>query len=292
VHGFHETGTTMVFGAVYLLIFRGILSRAYKAPAELAWFAQVMILGLLLLVGWLGYMLTGGAVSDWCLTDAANAAAGLGGAPGAFAVWFFGGPNGPGTLARLLVFHIVLALIIFGVIWLHHAARRAVAPQVTGRGAVAFHPYYTAQYFVALVVFALIFSVLVFFAPQFGESRLNLLPADPSVILPKLVLPWYLSPISGLSALLPGSFGAIISVIAGLAVLFALPWLDISGPNGRPGFLYKFLVFVLAADVLGLGWAASSPASALSGILVILFAVWYFLHFLVLTPLVTSMEAE
>jgi hypothetical protein len=49
---------------------------------------------------------------------------------------------------------------------------------------------------------------------------------------------------------------------------------------------------VRALDVFGLGWAASAPASALSGILMVLFAVWYFLHFLVLTPLVTSMEAE
>ncbi len=292
VHGFHATGASMVFGAAYLMLFRGILARPYKAPAELVWLAQVAVFALLLLVGWLGYTLTGGAASYWALTDAANAASRLGGAPGAIGLWFFGGPNGGGTLARMAVFHIALALVIFGVLWLHRAAKHAVAPSAPVRGAVGFHPYYTSQYFVALVVFALIFSVVLFFAPHFGQSRLNLLPADPSIVPGKLLFPWYLSPVSGLAALLPGTAGGIIAVLAGLGVLFALPWLDLSGPNGRAGFLYRFLVFVLALDVFGLGWAASAPASALSGILMVLFAVWYFLHFLVLTPLVTSMEAE
>ena len=35
---------------------------------------------------------------------------------------------------------------------------KALTPKVNAREAVHFYPYYTAQYFVALVVFALIFA--------------------------------------------------------------------------------------------------------------------------------------
>jgi quinol-cytochrome oxidoreductase complex cytochrome b subunit len=292
IHGFHATGTTMLFGAVYLLLFRGILTRGYRAPGELVWVLGVVLFSLLLLVGYLGYALTGGAVSDWSLIASTNAAGALTGVPGAVGTWFFGGPNGAGTLARLVVFHAVLALAAFGILALYHAGTRALAPKVEPRAAVRFYPYYTAQYFVALVVFALIFAVLVFFAPHFGQNPLNAAPANPLIVPALLTPPWYLAPFGAVQAVFPGIYGGIIGVIALLAVLFALPWLDRSGPNTRPGFLYRFLVFVLALDVIALGLAAASGPSLVAGILVVVFTIWYFLHFLVLTPLITALEAE
>jgi ubiquinol-cytochrome c reductase cytochrome b subunit len=292
VHGFHETGATMIFGAVYLALFRGIFTRAYKAPGELVWILAVKQFVLLLLVGWLGYVLSDGAVSYWSLTGAGNAATLLGGLPGALGSWFFGGPNGNWTLARFEVFHAVLAFAIFGIVGLHYAGAKLLAPPVSPRAAVSFHPYYTSQYFVSLVVFALIFAVLVFFAPHFGENPLNAAAANPLIVPATLTPPWYLIPLSGLTSIFPGIFGGIIGVVAVLAMLFALPWLDRSGPNTRPGLLHKFLVVVLALDVIALGLAVAGGPSTIGSILEVVFTLWYFFHFLVLTPLVTAMEAE
>ena len=49
---------------------------------------------------------------------------------------------------------------------------------------------------------------------------------------------------------------------------------------------------VLALDVIALGLAAACRPSLTAVILQIVFALWYFFHFLVLTPLVTAMEAK
>jgi ubiquinol-cytochrome c reductase cytochrome b subunit len=291
IQSFHETGASMVFGAAYWMLLRGLLVRAYKLPGPAVWLWQVKIFCWLLLAGWLGFTLSGGAAAYWSLTSAAQAAGLLTGAPGAVGTWFFGGPNGPGTLARMAVFHIAVAVIIFAALWAHHSAKQAALPNVPPRAAVAFHPYYTAQYFVALSVFALIFAVFVFFAPHFGQPFLNLLPGGPLVTPAKILFPWYLSPIAGLGGLLPGIYGGIAGVVAGLGVVFALPWLDRSGPNFRPGWLYRCLSILLALDVLGIGWAASS-SSGLATVLLDVCGAWYFLHFLVLTPLATAMEAE
>jgi ubiquinol-cytochrome c reductase cytochrome b subunit len=291
VQGFHETGATMVFGAAYLALLRGLWVRGYKAPFAAAWAWRIKIFCWLLIAGWIGFTLSGGADGDWSLTRAAQASLLLTGAPGAFGTWFFGGPNGAGTLPRMLVFHVIVGVILFGALAAEHSANKAATPRVLPRDAVAFHPYYTSQYFVALSVFALIFAVLVFFAPRFGQPFLNLVPASPLVVPAKILFPWYLAPVSGLGSVLPGIYGGIIGVVAGLGVLFALPWLDRSGPNFRPGALYKFLTLLLALDVVGLGWAAST-SSGLGGVLLAVFGFWYFLHFLVLTPLVTAMEAE
>lgn len=291
IHGFHETGTTMIFGTVYLALFRGMFTRAYKAPGDFVWTLGIAQFVLLLLIGWLGYALTDGTASYWSVTGGADAAQRMTSLAGAVGMWFFGGPNGAGTLGRFAVFHTVLALAIFVVVALHYSARNAIAPKLPARQAVSFHPYYTSQYFVALVVFALIFSVLVFFVPHFGENPLNLSPADPLSVPALASPPWYLAPLGGIISVFPGLYGGIIAVIAGLGVLFLLPWLDRSGPAGRPGGLYKCLTVILALDVIALGFAAAAPSAA-AHILVTIFTIWYFLHFLVLTPLVTAMEAE
>ncbi len=292
IEGFHATGTTLVFAAAYLLLLRGMLARSYRAPGELVWLLDIVAFALLLLVGWLGFALTGGAAGYWSVMNATNAAMLLPGALGALGTWFFGGPDGPGTLARLLVLHIALALVIFFILWLRHGAKKAATPLPAPALRVAFHPYYTAQYFVALVVSALIGCVLLFFYPHFGQSPLNNVPGGPLALATGAGVPWYLAPLAGLSALFHGTYGGILGLAAGLVLLLALPWLDRSGPGRRAGGLWRLLTWVLALDVLGLGWAACGAAGGLSGLLVVVFGAWYFLHFLVLTPIVTALEAQ
>jgi len=291
LQSFHNSGTTMLFAAVYLLLFRSILGSRYNGKGDLAWFLELSLFVLLLLTGYLGYVLADGATSFWSLHNAALAGARLNGFPGAIADWIFGGPAGPGTLARMVVFHVILALLLFTVIAALIVANRIAAPQVQRRP-VAFHPYYTSQYFAAFVIFALIFAILVFFAPHLGENRLNEAAGSPLVVPAVLTPPWFLLPIAAIGGVVPTTLGGIIAVIAGLAVLYALPWLDRSKPGAITGLLHKTLVFVLALDVIALAVAAAAPPSLVTGILIKIFILWYFLHFLVLTPITSAMEAK
>ncbi len=291
IRTYHATGTTMIFGVTYLYLFRSLLRRAYRAPGEFVWMLSVKLLAVLMLTGWLGYVLTGGAAGYWSLFNAANAALSMGGLPGAVGLWFFGGPAGGDTLARLEVFHALLAVALLLVVWLLHASRRAIAAPVASGKGVAFYPYYLAQYFAALAVFALVFVVLAFYAPHLGTSHMNQLPAESLAVPLGGGVPWYLAPAAGMLGVFLGSGLSIVAAIAAIVVLYALPWLDRSGRAGRCGKLYGFFTWVLALDVIGLGYAANSSSGAaptLAGV----FTAWYFFHFLVLTPVVTAMEAE
>lgn len=281
VLGYHNTGASLAFLALYAQLFRLLLTRSYRAPARFAWMLWVKLLAVLLLTGWLGFVLQGGAGGALSLTHASDAALTLPGFPGAVALWIFGGPAGPGTLARLLVFHVVLAACAVGVIcWARCTARRA-RPAPEGR-AVAFWPVYASQYFAALAALALLFTLLLAFAPHWGQSAQAMLPGD---ALPVVIsYPWYLRPVAHLATLIPGDGGAILVVILAAATLYALPWLDRS--NGAPpGRLYRWLTLLLGLDVLALG-CASAPVQQ------IIFGIWFFIHFLVLTPLVTAAEAK
>ncbi len=286
IQSFHATGTTLIFAALYLLLFRTILNRAYKGSDDLAWFLKLKLLIILLLTGWLGYVLSDGAVSYWSLHNAALAGARLNSFPGVISEWIFGGLAGAGTLARIAFFLVVLALLLFPLIVALKDATRSATPTLPR--SVAFHPYYTSQYFAAFVIFAVIFAVLAFFAPHLGENRLNALAGDPLVVPAVLSPPWYLLPISAIGGALPGTLGGIIAVIAALAMLYALPWLDRSKPGLPAGFLYKLFVWILALDVIALSLTAAAPPSAFTGILTGVFILWYFFHFLILTPLTTG----
>lgn len=251
---------------------------------------NVKLLAVLMLTGWLGYVMTGGAAGYWSLFNASNAALSLGGLPGAVGTWFFGGPAGGATLARLEVFHALLAVSLLLVVWMIHASRKAIAPVAPAR-AVAVYPYYVAQYFAALAVFGFIFVVLAFYAPHLGTSHTNLIPAGTLAVAIGSHVPWYLAPAAGLVGAFSSAGVSLLAGIAAIVVLYALPWLDRSGANGAKGKLYCFFNWVLVLDVLGLGLAAHSGctiASTLAGV----FTIWYFFHFLVITPVVTAMEAE
>ncbi len=103
--------------------------------------------------------------------------------PAPLGTWFFGGPNGPGTLARLLVFHTVLALALFGILALYHFGARALTPKVPPREGVSFHPYYTAQYFVASAGVRADFRRAGLLHPAFRRERAERgagQPADPA----------------------------------------------------------------------------------------------------------------
>jgi ubiquinol-cytochrome c reductase cytochrome b/c1 subunit len=291
IRGFHSTGTTMLFATVYLVFFRALLSREYKAPGEIVWFLKIALLLTLLLVGYLGYTLADGAESYWSLYNAALTASRLDGIPGAVGNWVFGGPETSSTLARIAVLHGALAFLVVLVLAIHFAAKRAIT--LAPARPVAVHPYYTAQYFVAFCVFALIFAILVFFAPHLGQNPLNFAaPAGGLVVPPAVSPPWYLLPEAGLSRVLGGPLGAIISFIGAFAVLAALPWLDQSRPGTLPSFRARVLTYVLALDIIALCLTETAAPSALSGILTAVFIAWYYLHFLVLTPLLTASETK
>ena len=285
VLGYHQTGSTLVFALLYLHLFRTLLVRGYRAPAEFAWMLWVKLLAVLLLTGWLGFVLDGGAGGYASLFNATNGAMTLSGFPGAVAMWFLGGTPGGATFARLLVFHVLLALCAVWVVLMARAATRRARPMPQGR-VVPVWPVYASQYFAALSALALVFAVLLGFAPHWGRGAQNAIPAT-AMAVPVISYPWYLNPIAGLAGVFPGVAGHVWAVILAAGLLYALPWLDRSN-GARPGRFYKLLTWLLGLDVLALGFTTAFPMGAM---LPELLTFWFFFHFLVLTPLVTMMEA-
>jgi ubiquinol-cytochrome c reductase cytochrome b subunit len=64
----HANGASLFFTVVYLHIFRGIYYSSGNQPRELVWITGVVILLLMIITGFIGYVLPWGQMSFWGAT--------------------------------------------------------------------------------------------------------------------------------------------------------------------------------------------------------------------------------
>ena len=160
-----------------------------------------------------------------------------------------------------------------------------------------FHPYYTVKDAFGLVMFLLVYAFFVFYYPNYLGHTDNYIPADPLVTPAHIVPEWYFLPFYAILRSV-GSFWFIPAKLIGVAamggavmILFLLPWLDTSpirSARFRPIFRQVFWVFVI--DVIILGYCGANPPGGLWTIVGKIATAYYFLHFLVILPLVGFLE--
>jgi len=83
----------------------------------------------------------------------------------------------------------------------------------------------------------------------------------------------------------------VLAMFAAIAVLAFLPWLDTSKVRSaryRP--LYKQFFWFFVFTCLMLGWLGAKPPEGIYVILSRLFTAWYFIHFLVVLPVLGLIE--
>jgi quinol-cytochrome oxidoreductase complex cytochrome b subunit len=89
----------------------------------------------------------------------------------------------------------------------------------------------------------------------------------------------------------PDKLGGVLLMFGAIAVLFVLPWLDrspIRSARFRP--LFRIFFWLLLVDAVALGYLGGKPAEGIYVVLSRLATAWYFLHFLVILPLLSVFE--
>jgi len=283
----HSTGASMFFIVVYLHMARGLLYGSYRKPRELIWIFGVLIYLTLMAEAFFGYLLPWGQMSYWGAQVIINlfGTIPLIGEP--LAVWIRGDYNvSDATLNRFFAMHVIaIPLALLGLVAAHIMALHEVGSgnpdgveikkdidPVSGRprDGIPFHPYYTVKDTFGVSVFLLVFSVIVFFAPEMGGYFLeynNFIPADP-LKTPEHIAPvWYFTPYYAMLRAVPPIFGSQFPGVAvmGAATLifFVLPWLD----RGRVksiryrGPKWKTWFALFAVSFLVLGYLGVEPTT-------------------------------
>jgi len=232
----HSTGASAFFVVVYLHMFRGLLYGSYRKPRELVWIFGCAIFLCLMAEAFMGYLLPWGQMSYWGAQVIVNL----------FSAIPFIGPDlallirgdyvvSDATLNRFFSFHVIaVPLVLLGLVVAHLIALHEVGSnnpdgveiksKLDDKGrpldGIPFHPYYTVHDILGVVVFLLVFSAVIFFAPEAGGYFLeynNFIPAD-SLKTPNHIAPvWYFTPFySMLRAITSEMMYALIAcVIAG-----------------------------------------------------------------------------
>jgi ubiquinol-cytochrome c reductase cytochrome b subunit len=301
----HANGASMFFIVTYIHIFRGLYYGSYKAPREMVWMLGLVIFLLMMATAFMGYVLPWGQMSFW----GAKVITGLFGAiplvGDPIQHWLLGGyaPDEP-TLTRFFSLHYLLPFVIAGVIILHIWALHipgsgnptgvdVKSPQDT----IPFHPYYTAKDGFGVGLFFVLFAVLVFFLPNYFGHPVNYVQANPLSTPAHIVPEWYFWPFYAIlraftaAFILPAKLWGVLAMFSSILLLFFLPWIDKSPVrSGRYRPTFRIFFWILIADVFVLGWCGGSPAEEPYVMISQIATAYYFIHFLVILPLLSMFE--
>ncbi len=306
IQSFHAVGASMFFAAVYIHIFRGMYFGSYKAPREILWILGVLIFVLMMATAFMGYVLPWGQMSGWAATVITNifAAIPVIGNPllellrGGFSV---GNP----TLNRFFSLHYLLPFVIAAVVALHIWAlhvpgnNNPIGVDVKdSRDTLPFHPYYTMKDAFGMVLFLIPFVWFAFFAPDILGHPDNYIQFSSTVTPAHIVPEWYFLPFYAILRaidfnilFIDSKLGGVIFFGGSILILFFLPWLDTSkvrSGNFRPMFKWFYWLFVI--NFVALTYLGAAPAEGIYVVLAKICTAYYFIHFLVILPLLGRIE--
>jgi len=295
----HANGASAFFAVVFIHIFRGLYYGSYKEPREVLWGLGVIILLLMMATAFMGYVLPWGQMSFWAATVITNLFSAIPLIGESITQWLWGGFSvGDPTLKRFYSLHYLLPFVIVGVVFLHlwalhvHGSNNPLGIDKKGpQDSIPFHPYYTVKDMFGLGVFLLVFFAFVFFAPNYLGHPDNYIEADPLVTPAHIVPEWYFLPFYAILRAVPSKLGGVILMFASVLILFLLPWLDrskVRSAKFRP--IYKQVYWLLVIDVIVLGWVGANPPEGAFVVIGRIATIYYFLHFLVLLPLISRFE--
>ncbi|MCE2474165.1 MAG: cytochrome b N-terminal domain-containing protein [Alphaproteobacteria bacterium] len=299
IRSVHANGASFFFICVYIHIFRGLYYGSYKEPRELLWWLGIIILIVMMMSAFMGYVLPWGQMSFWGATVITNLFSAIPAIGPAIVEWLWGGfsVDNP-TLTRFFALHYLLPFVIVALVFLHIVALHrhgsnnplGVNPGAP-RDTIPFHPYYTVKDLVGLGMVLVFFAGVVFYAPDSLGHPDNYIPADPLRTPPHIVPEWYFLPFYAILRAIPHKLGGVIAMFGAILVLFALPWLDSSKVRSaafRP--VYRWLFWLFAANTLVLGWIGANSPEGIYITIGRIATFYYFAHFLVLMPVVGRVE--
>jgi ubiquinol-cytochrome c reductase cytochrome b subunit len=295
----HMNGASMFFALVYIHLFRGLYYGSYKQPRELLWILGVVILVLMIMTAFMGYVLPWGQMSYWAATVITNLFSAIPWIGQNIVTFLWGGFTvGNPTLNRFYALHYLLPFVILAVVLLHLVALHRFGSNnplgIEMRGpqdTLPFHPYFTIKDLFGLAVFLLVYSFFIFYAPNFLGSSDNYIPANPMQTPNHIVPEWYLLPYYAILRSVPNKLLGVIMAFGSIFLLFLVPWLDTSPVRSarfRP--VYKWVFWLLVIDVVALGWVGANPPEGLVVMVGQVATFYYFVHFLILFPVIGRLE--
>lgn len=293
----HANGASMFFIVVYFHIFRGLYFGSYTRPKQWVWVIGIVILLLMIITAFIGYVLPWGQMSLWGATVITNLVSAIPKIGNYIVFWLWGGFSvDNATLNRFFSLHyllpfLIVAMSLVHLAFLHQEGSGNPLGIESTSDKINLFPYFVIKDFLGLTFFAVFFAVFLYFFPNILGHSDNYIEANPMVTPTHIVPEWYFLPFYAILRSIPHKLGGVIAMLFSILILAGLPWLhstEIRSSRFRP--IYKILYWILISCCMLLGWIGGMPVEDPYISIGQFLSLFYFSYFLVILPVLGKIE--
>uniref|UniRef100_C6SNV8 Cytochrome b n=2 Tax=Catostomidae TaxID=7968 RepID=C6SNV8_MOXCO len=295
IRSVHANGASFFFICIYMHIARGLYYGSYLYKET--WNIGVVLLLLVMMTAFVGYVLPWGQMSFWGATVITNLLSAVPYVGNELVQWIWGGFSvDNATLTRFFAFHfllpfVVAAATIIHLLFLHETGSNNPAGINSDADKISFHPYFSYKDLLGFAAMLLALTSLALFSPNLLGDPDNFTPANPLVTPPHIKPEWYFLFAYAILRSIPNKLGGVLALLSSILVLMVVPVLHTSKQRGltfRP--ITQFLFWTLVADMIILTWIGGMPVEHPFIIIGQIASTLYFTLFLALIPLAGWLE--
>nr|YP_008593716.1 cytochrome b [Benthodesmus tenuis]BAN83736.1 cytochrome b [Benthodesmus tenuis] len=295
IRNVHANSASFFFFCIYFHIGRGLYYGSYLYKET--WNIGVILLLLVMMTAFVGYVLPWGQMSFWGATVITNLLSAVPYVGTTLVEWIWGGFSvDNATLTRFFTFHflfpfVVVAVTVLHLLFLHETGSNNPLGVNSNLDKVSFHPYFSYKDLLGFAIMLILLTTLALFAPNFLGDPDNFTPANPMVTPPHIKPEWYFLFAYAILRSIPNKLGGVIALLASILILMTVPILHFSKQRGLAHRPFSQLFFwTLIANVMILTWIGGMPAEQPFVVIGQMASLLYFSLFLMVPPLLSWAE--
>jgi len=294
----HANGASFFFLVVYVHLFRGLYFGSYIAPRRAVWNLGVIILLIMILTAFLGYVLPWGQMSFWAATVITSLLSTIPVIGTELVHWLWGGFSVTTfTLNRFFSLHYLLPFVLTFLVFFHLALLHEAgsgnplgieSKNENGRhvDTQRFHPHYTIKDLHGILLYLFFYLFFVFFAPNYFGHPDNYIPANPDQTPAHIVPEWYFLPFYAILRSVPNKLFGVILLVLAIIVLLVFPLLINNNTARATSFrpIFKILFWFFFVNCFILGWIGGKPIEYPYYAIGVFSTIFYFSYFTIFVP--------
>nr|YP_009347412.1 cytochrome b [Aporia martineti]APU93520.1 cytochrome b [Aporia martineti] len=289
----HANGASFFFICIYIHIGRGIYYESFNF--FYTWMIGVIILFLLMMTAFMGYVLPWGQMSFWGATVITNLLSAIPYLGTSLLNWIWGGfAVDNATLTRFYTFHFILPFIILmmsmiHLLFLHQTGSNNPLGINSNLDKIPFHPYFTFKDLIGFIIILFILIMITLMNPYMMGDPDNFIPANPLVTPVHIQPEWYFLFAYAILRSIPNKLGGVIALLMSILILVILPFTfnkKIQGIQFYP--INQIIFWSMITTIILLTWIGARPVETpyiLTGqILTIIYFSYY-----IINPIINKM---
>nr|YP_009092113.1 cytochrome b [Anthocharis bambusarum]AGG40681.1 cytochrome b [Anthocharis bambusarum] len=260
----HANGASFFFICIYIHIGRGIYYESFNF--FYTWMVGIIILFLLMMTAFMGYVLPWGQMSFWGATVITNLLSAIPYLGTTLLNWIWGGfaVDNP-TLTRFYTFHflmpfIILMMTMIHLLFLHQTGSNNPLGINSNLDKIPFHPYFTFKDLIGFIIILFILINLTLSNPYMLGDPDNFIPANPLVTPIHIQPEWYFLFAYAILRSIPNKLGGVIALIMSILILIILPFSFNKKMQGIQFYPFNQMIFwSMVSTIILLTWIGARP---------------------------------